>query len=99
MKLRASLAGVALVIGLAGPVLARPGQEFPNTTCTCKSCGAKGADGKAQDVTGQCASVCKDKEVYSKGSEPHDYCKAKSAAAARTHHMKGAEKLKAAPVR
>ena len=28
------------------------------------------------DLTGDCASVCKGKTVYSKGSEPHDYCKA-----------------------
>jgi hypothetical protein len=50
---------------------AAPGQDFPNQKCTCKGCGPGGGD-----VTGQCASVCKDKEVYSKGSEPYDYCKA-----------------------
>lgn len=48
-----------------------PGQAFPNHTCDCKGC-AKGGG----DVTGQCASVCKDKTVYAKGSEPNDYCKA-----------------------
>ena len=47
------------------------GQDFPNHKCTCKKCGEKGAD-----VTGQCASVCKDKTVYDKGSESYDYCKA-----------------------
>lgn len=50
---------------------AAPGQDFPNHKCTCKGCGAKGGD-----VTGQCASVCKDKTVYDKGSESYDYCKA-----------------------
>lgn len=55
--------------------LAAPGQDFPNHKCTCKGCGAKG-----EDVTGQCASVCKDKEVFAKGSEPYDFCKAKAAA-------------------
>jgi hypothetical protein len=47
------------------------GQDFPNHTCTCQGCAEGGGD-----VTGQCASVCKDKTVYSKGSEPYDYCKA-----------------------
>jgi hypothetical protein len=51
--------------------LAAPGQDFPNHTCTCKGCAGGGGD-----LTGQCASVCKDKEVYAKGSESHDYCKA-----------------------
>jgi hypothetical protein len=51
--------------------LAAQGQDFPDTTCTCKGCGPKGGD-----VTGQCPSVCKDKTVFSKGSEPHDFCKA-----------------------
>jgi len=50
---------------------AAKGREFPDHTCTCKGCGAKGGD-----VTGQCANVCTDKEVYAKGSEPHDYCNA-----------------------
>ena len=50
---------------------AEPGQKFPGVTCTCKGCGANGGD-----VTGKCPSVCKDKTVFSKGSEPHDYCKA-----------------------
>jgi len=51
--------------------LAADGQDFPNHTCTCKGCASGGGD-----LTGQCASVCKDKTVYAKGSEPHDYCKA-----------------------
>ena len=51
--------------------LAAMGQDFPAHTCTCKGCGTGGGD-----VTGQCASVCKDKTVFSKGSEPHDYCNA-----------------------
>lgn len=55
------------------PAWSHPGQDFPNTKCTCKGCGPNGGD-----VTGQCATVCKDKEVYGKGSEPYDYCKAKA---------------------
>lgn len=51
------------------------GQDFPGTTCTCKNCGTD-SQGRKTDVTGQCPAVCKDKTVYSKGSEPHDYCKA-----------------------
>ena len=51
--------------------LSARGQDFPGTTCTCKGCASGGGD-----LTGQCASVCKDKTVYSKGSEPYDYCKA-----------------------
>lgn len=47
------------------------GQDFPNHTCTCQGCAEGGGD-----LTGQCASVCKDKTVYDKGSEPYDYCKA-----------------------
>lgn len=97
-KLRLSLVTLALALGLASsPALARKGQDFPGTTCTCKACGAKGADGKAQDVTGQCASVCKDKEVYDKGSEPHDYCKAKARTTTmRQDHIAKPDKLKAA---
>lgn len=52
---------------------AAPGQDFPDATCTCKGCGTNGGD-----VTGSCPNVCKDKTVYDKGSEPHDYCKAKA---------------------
>ena len=51
--------------------LSAMGQDFPGSTCTCKGCASGGGD-----LTGQCSSVCKDKTVYSKGSEPHDYCKA-----------------------
>jgi len=47
------------------------GQDFPGTKCTCKGCASGGGD-----LNGQCSSVCKDKTVYSKGSEPYDYCKA-----------------------
>ena len=36
----------------------------------------QGLRGPGHDTTGDCASVCKDKTVYLKGSEPHDYCKA-----------------------
>ena len=50
---------------------AAQGQDFPGIKCTCKGCGSKGGD-----VTGQCSSVCKDKTVFAKGSEPYDYCKA-----------------------
>ncbi len=68
-------AAFALILGFsvagATSALAAKGQDFPDTKCTCKGCGPK-----KTDVTGQCASVCKDKTVYSKGSEPHDYCKA-----------------------
>lgn len=51
------------------------GQDFPDTKCTCKACETTPTGGK-KDVTGQCDKVCKDKTVYSKGSEPYDYCKA-----------------------
>ena len=68
-------ARAALTAGLAGfsapAALAAQGQDFPNTTCDCKGCASGGGD-----TTGQCSSVCKDKTVYSKGSEPNDYCKA-----------------------
>lgn len=60
------------------PSFAAQGQDFPNHTCTCKGCGNKG-----RDLTGQCASVCKDKTVYSKGSESHDYCKKTAKAGGR----------------
>lgn len=76
MKAFASFfARAALTAGLAGffapAALAAQGQSFPGVTCTCKGCASGGGD-----LTGDCASVCKDKTVYSKGSEPHDYCKA-----------------------
>ena len=65
----------ALTAGLAGfsasAALALDGESFPGTTCTCQGCASGGGD-----LTGDCASVCKGKTVYSKGSEPHDYCKA-----------------------
>ena len=44
---------------------------MPDHTCTCQKCASGGGD-----LTGQCNSVCKDKTVYQKGSEPNDYCKA-----------------------
>ena len=79
MKAFASFfARAVLTAGLAGfsapAALAAQGQDFPNTTCSCKKCASGGGD-----VDGQCGSVCKDKTVYSKGSEPHDYCKAAAA--------------------
>jgi hypothetical protein len=78
MKAFAIFARAALTAGLAGlsapAALAAQGQDFQNTTCTCKKCASGGGD-----VDGQCGSVCKDKTVYSKGSEPHDYCKAAAA--------------------
>lgn len=65
----------ALAAGLAGSFTiaaqAAKGKDFPGTTCTCQGCAPGGGD-----TTGDCASVCADKTVYSKGSEPHDYCKA-----------------------
>ena len=75
MKPVASFFACALLtVSLAGfsasAALAAQGQDFPDTTCTCKGCGTGGGD-----LTGNCASVCKDKTVFSKGSEPHDYCK------------------------
>lgn len=67
----------ALTAGLAGlsttAALAAQGKDFPGTTCTCQNCGSGGGD-----ITGNCANVCTDKTVYSAGSEPHDYCKAKA---------------------
>jgi hypothetical protein len=79
MKAFASFfARAALTAGLAGfsapAALAAQGQDFPNKTCTCKGCASGGGD-----VNGQCGSVCKDKTVYSKGSESNDYCKAAAA--------------------
>ena len=74
MKSLANHFAVAVIACLAGSTadlaLAADGQQFPGVTCTCQGC----ADGGG-DVTGDCATVCKDKTVYSKGSEPHDYCK------------------------
>jgi hypothetical protein len=65
----------ALTAGLAGfsaaAAFALNGEDFPGTTCTCQGCASGGGD-----LTGDCGSVCKGKTVYSKGSEPHDYCKA-----------------------
>jgi hypothetical protein len=62
----------AVLAGFSAPAaLAAPGQDFPGVTCTCKGCASGGGD-----LTGDCASVCKDKTVFSKGSEPNDYCKA-----------------------
>jgi len=76
LKLIAHLiAGALLAAGVAGVStsvsFAAKGQDFPETTCTCQKCGPNKGD-----VTGQCGAVCKDKTIYSKGSEPHDYCKA-----------------------
>lgn len=79
----------ALVFALlaAGPALAeQKGQDFPDTKCTCKSCGSN-PKGEKVDVTGQCATVCKDKTVYSKGSEPYDYCKAAAKVRMPTHRV------------
>jgi hypothetical protein len=64
--LAAAVAGFSAVAALAAK-----GKDFPGTTCTCQGCEPGGGD-----TTGDCATVCKDKTVYSKGSEPHDYCKA-----------------------
>lgn len=75
-----TLSSLVLALGI-GVLAATPapaeqkGQDFPGTKCTCKSCGTN-PKGEKVDVTGQCATVCKDKTVYSKGSEPYDYCKA-----------------------
>jgi hypothetical protein len=72
-------AWAVLAAGIAGfsttDALAAKGQDFPGTKCTCQKCATGGGD-----LTGDCSSVCKDKTVYSAGSEPHDYCKS----AART---------------
>ena len=65
---------VAVLVGSSSiAALAAKGKDFPGTTCTCQGCAPGGGD-----TTGDCASVCSDKTVYSKGSEPHDYCKAKA---------------------
>lgn len=62
---------IAGVIGLSSPaVMAGTGKDFPDTKCTCQECDPKGGD-----LIGQCTSVCKDKTVFAKGSEPYDYCK------------------------
>ena len=72
---------------------AAQGQDFPDTTCTCKGCGTN-----KTDVTGSCPSVCKDKTVYDKGSEPTDYCKAKAARWWQTFNIFNRDRL-ATPVR
>lgn len=67
----AQIAIIAAVTGLSTPtVMAGTGKDFPDTKCTCQECDPKGGD-----LIGQCNSVCKDKTVYAKGSEPYDYCK------------------------
>jgi hypothetical protein len=72
-RIAAYAALAAVVVGSSSvAALAAKGKDFPGTTCTCQGCAPGGGD-----TTGDCASVCKDKTVYSKGSEPHDYCKAK----------------------
>jgi hypothetical protein len=72
--LRHLLAATALTTSIVGfspiPAEAGNGQDFPNTKCTCQGCDSNGGD-----LTGQCDTVCKDKTVYAKGSEPYDYCK------------------------
>jgi hypothetical protein len=69
-----SLAHIAMItamIGLSAPAaMAGTGKDFPDTKCTCQDCAPNGGD-----LTGQCDSVCKDKTVFAKGSEPLDYCK------------------------
>jgi hypothetical protein len=65
-----SALAASLAWSSAIPALAASGKDFPGTTCTCQGCAPGGGDS-----TGDCATVCKDKTVYSKGSEPHDYCK------------------------
>ena len=88
MKTSVSL---ALLLGAAllapGPAQAeQKGQDFPGSKCTCKGCGSN-PKGEKVDVTGQCATVCKDKTVYSKGSEPYDYCKAAAKARVPAHRV------------
>jgi hypothetical protein len=97
MKLSLLIPALALALAATTPVLAAPGEQQPaGSTCTCKKCGAAGADGTKQDVTGQCGNVCKGKEVYSKGSEAHDYCKAAAKAATAAAHGAMQSKAKAA---
>ena len=68
------LACAAVMAGLVGllplSASAGTGKDFPNTKCTCQKCEPNGGD-----TIGQCDVVCKDKTVYSKRSEPYDYCK------------------------
>lgn len=67
----AQIAIIAVVTCLSTPVVfAGTGKDFPDTKCTCQECASNGGD-----LIGQCDSVCKDKTVYAKGSEPYDYCK------------------------
>jgi hypothetical protein len=73
MKRISLIAATVVTVGLLGtPAFAvqATGEDFPGTKCTCKGCGTNKGD-----VTGQCSVVCKGKTVYSKGSEPYDYCK------------------------
>jgi hypothetical protein len=63
---------VAASLALAAPSIASAGtgQDFPGVKCTCVDC-----NGSGSDLIGQCDSVCKDKTVFAKGSEPLDYCR------------------------
>ena len=51
--------------------LSAMGEDFPGMACTYKGC----ASGRG-DLTDQRFSACTEKTVYSKASEPYDYCKA-----------------------
>ena len=96
MKLSFLVPALALALAAATPALTAPGEQQPaGSKCTCQKCGAAGADGTKQDVTGQCGIVCKGKEVYSKGSEPNDYCKASAKAATAATHAAPQTKAKA----
>ena len=96
MKLSLLISALALALAAGTPALAAPGEQQPTgSKCTWQKCGATGADGTKQDVTGQCGTVCKGKEVYSKGSEPNDYCKASAKAAAAATHAAPQTKAKA----
>ena len=65
------IAMITAVIGLSAPAaMAGTGKDFPNTKCECRKCDPNGGD-----LIGQCDSVCKDKTVFAKGSDPLDYCK------------------------
>ena len=95
MKLSFLIPALALALAASAPALAAPGEQHPaDSTCTCQKCGDKGGD-----KTGKCNSVCKGKEVYAAGSEPHDYCKASAKAAAAATHgaMQNKAKAMAAP--
>lgn len=74
-----------LIAGVA-PARADSGQDFPNSTCACKSCGQN-----KSDVIGKCPDVCKDKTVYDKGDKDAPAAAAKSRSGRKDKAVKVSE--------